>query len=701
MNEQERAVKREHVASASGDISEVQVARLREVFPEVFVEGKIDFDKLKITLGAASESGPGRFHFSWAGKDDAISLLQTPSAGTLLPCPEESVNFEDTSNVFIEGDNLEVLKLLFKPYFGRVKLIYIDPPYNTGNDFIYPDNYTDPLRTYLQLTGQVDAEGNLLTSNPETSGRYHSSWLSMMYPRLFLARQLLHDEGVICVSIDDFEDHHLRLLMNEVFGEENFIAQLVWEKGRKNDAKLFSVGHEYIVVYARSKSTLREKKTVWREPKPGAQEIWDQYLQLKTKYPQNNPAIESELVAWYQSLAKGNPSKALSRYRHIDEFGPWRDRDISWPGGGGPRYDVPHPKTHKPCRVPEAGWRFSTPEAMQRKIDLGLVVFRDDETEPPFLKAHLKPRYEELEDDEEEETNSDEESPLETESEDENEVGLQVMGSYFYKQSQVAVKYLKSLMGAKVFDNPKDHEVLARIIRYCTSDDDLVLDFFAGSASTAEAVLTLNHTNRDSRRRFILVQLPEPTRRKRPTGKYVEKLAYKLGYKTISDLGKERIRRVIARLSSDKEGKFEFGNVNGSEDLGFKVFKLAQPNIQHWPQEEERDPEAYAQKLALFNDPLVTDWKPENVIWEVALREGFGLNTHFVPRELANGNKIYDVLDPGTGQKFIICLDERIGADLIIKHCELTLEDLFVCRDMALDDSAAANLALQCRLKTI
>src|SRR6202453_4485434 len=241
VGESEQRLKIDRVGPTSGDVLDAQIKKLRDLFPEVFVEGKIDFDKLRITLGAAAESGPGRFHFSWAGKDDAVNLLQTPSAGTLVPGPQESINFETTGNIFIEGDNLEVLKLLFKSYFGRVKLIYIDPPYNTGQDFIYPDNYADPLKVYLQLTEQVDAEGNLLTSNPETSGRYHSAWLSMMYPRLFLARQLLQDDGVICVSIDDFEDHHLRLLMNEVFGEENFIAQLVWEKGRKNDAKLFSV----------------------------------------------------------------------------------------------------------------------------------------------------------------------------------------------------------------------------------------------------------------------------------------------------------------------------------------------------------------------------------------------------------------------------------------------------------------------------
>src|SRR5579864_535178 len=273
-------IQREHVAATAGDVLEAQIARLREVFPEVVVEGKIDWEKLRITLGSAAESGPGRFLFSWAGRDDAVSLLQTPSRATLIPCPEESVSFESTGNAFIEGDNLEVLKLLFKPYFGRVKMIYIDPPYNTGQDFIYPDNYADPLATYLQLTGQVDSAGNLLTSNPETSGRYHSAWLSMMYPRLFLARQLLAEDGAIFVSIDDHEMHHLRLVMNEVFGEENFVATVIWQKvySPKNSAKHFSADHDYIVVYAR-------RADIWRP------ELLPRTEEMEARYdnPDNDP----------------------------------------------------------------------------------------------------------------------------------------------------------------------------------------------------------------------------------------------------------------------------------------------------------------------------------------------------------------------------------------------------------------------------
>jgi hypothetical protein len=221
---------KEPASLTSADPTAERFSAFRALFPDVFVDGEIDFDKLRAALGDSVATGPERFTFSWAGRSDAAALLQTPSRATLIPKPKESVNWDTTRNLFIEGDNLEVLKLLYKAYAGKVKLIYIDPPYNTGQDFVYPDNFADPLAVYLQLTKQVDAAGKLLTSNPETSGRYHSAWLSMMYPRLFLARQLLRDDGVIFISIDDHEVHHLRLLMNEVFGEENFLGCILWRK---------------------------------------------------------------------------------------------------------------------------------------------------------------------------------------------------------------------------------------------------------------------------------------------------------------------------------------------------------------------------------------------------------------------------------------------------------------------------------------
>ncbi len=238
------------------DLISEDTEKLRAIFPQVFSEGKIDLERLRATLGDVVETRPERFTFSWAGKRNAIQILQMPTRATLVPIEKESVNFDASENLFIEGENLEVLKLLYKPYFGKVKMIYIDPPYNTGNDFVYSDNYADPLETYLKISRQKTAEGNLLTTNPETSGRFHSAWLSMMYPRMFLARQLLKDNGVIFVSIDDNEVADLRLIMNEIFGEENLLTELVWDLGTGTQAGHFTRSHEYIIAFAKNKAKL-------------------------------------------------------------------------------------------------------------------------------------------------------------------------------------------------------------------------------------------------------------------------------------------------------------------------------------------------------------------------------------------------------------------------------------------------------------
>jgi len=673
------------VETESPDVVLDKIEQLKELFPETVTEGKVDLAKLRQLLGEEVDDRPERYSFTWAGKNDALRLLRTPSRATLIPAPEESVDFETTANLFIEGDNLEVLKLLYKSFSGRVKMIYIDPPYNTGNDFIYPDNFTDPLSVYLQLTGQKDAEGNLLTSNPETSGRFHSKWLSMIYPRLWIARQLLSDDGVIFVSIDDHEVYNLRMVLNEVFGEENLIAELAWEKGRKNDAKLFSVGHEYLLVFAKNLSTLKGLKTIWREPKPGAQEIWDTYCRLRKEF-EDDESVERELQDWYHKLPDTHPSKRLSRYRHVDKHGPWRDRDVSWPGGGGPRYDVIHPVTKQPCKVPEAGWRFATADEMQRQIQLGLVVFREDHTNPPFRKAHLRPVFEELDDDENASINGGEDD-----SDANGAVGLQVMPSVIYKQSQVAVKYLRNLMGAKVFDNPKDHEIIGRLVRYVVEKDknSLILDYFAGSCPTAQAVMELNHED-GGNRRFIMVQFPEPT----PKGS----VAHKQGYSTIAEIGKDRIRRVTRNLKNDKAAKlplFESG-----EDLGFKVFKLAESHFRPWRGVEKPQGETVAQQVALFTDPLVKGWKAIDVIYEVALKEGYSLNCCVEKAPSPTANTIYQVTDPEREQSFRICLDGTLNEETI-RALSLSKDDIFVCRDVALTDDQAANLALQCRLKVI
>ena len=497
--------------AASPNPADARRAQLAALIPEAFSEGKLDLAALKRALGESVViEGGERYGLTWAGKSDAYKVLQTPSTATLRPERDKSVNFDLAQHVFIEGENLEVLKVLQKAYFGKVKLIYIDPPYNTGSDsFIYPDRFQESKEDYLRRINDLADDGTLMREgffrkNSRESGHYHSNWLSMMLPRLYIARNLLREDGVILVSIDDNEAANLKLLMDEVFGPENLIAQMVWEKGRKNDAKLVSVGHEYLLIYARSMMKLKENNVIWREPKPGAKEIVEQWRALKAKCGEADyEAQQQALREWYRSLPDSHPSKKLSRHKWVDKWGPWRDRDISWPGGGGPRYDVLHPVTKKPCKVPERGWIYSSPEEMQRQIKLGLVVFRDDHSEPPFRKAHLIPIPDELPDDQE--------TDFDDEDVSDDEIGLQVLGSVLYKQSQVSVKYLRKLMGGKLFNNPKDHEVLARLIRYCMDDDDngLVVDFFAGSASTAEAVLALN-AREGGNRRVLAVQIPEP-----------------------------------------------------------------------------------------------------------------------------------------------------------------------------------------------
>jgi adenine-specific DNA-methyltransferase len=672
---------RDHVDSVSPDQRDELIARLKDVAPEAFTDGAISLDRLAALVGLPVDNGPERYGLTWPGKRAAIAMLQAPSAATLVPDAAESVNFDSAQHVFIEGENLEVLKLLYKSYFGRVKLIYIDPPYNTGNDFIYHDDFADPLTAYLTQTGQMTESGDMTTSAPERAGRFHSNWLSMMYPRLSMARQMLKEEGVILISINDAEAANLRLLCDDVFGAENFIAQMVWEKGRKNDAKLLSIGHEYVFVYARSLLALKEAKTVWREEKPGAREIWDEYVRLRAAHGEGERAdkvIEQELTAWFSELPKSHPSKKWSRYKRVDANGPWRDRDISWPGGDGPSYDVPHPVTKQPCKVPDAGWRYSDPAEMQRQIDLGLVEFRDDHTEPPFRKAHIRPVAAELLTDYEADEAEDDEAENE-------ELATQVRGTYFYKQSQVSVKYLRTLMGAKVFDNPKDHDELAKLFRYMAANGEqpIIMDFFAGSGSSGEAVIRLV-TNGMAGARYIGVQLPEAVNPKERTGK----AAIAKGWKTITQVTRERLRRVLA-LSEI-----------APSNQGFRAFRLGASNIRRWTGVEDKTPEGYFKQMEAFADTLVLGWKAEDVIWEVALREGFPLTASVTAIAEGAPPKCWRVTDADSGRAFTICLADTIDL-AAVKPLGLVKDDLFVCRDTALDDTVAANLALQCNLKVL
>ena len=640
------------------DLTAQNIEKLAQLFPNCVTEARdeqgrvtqaIDFDQLRQELSGSIVEGPQeRYHLDWPGKREAILAANAPIAKTLRPCRTESEGFDTTKNLFIEGDNLDALKLLQETYLGKVKLIYIDPPYNTGNDFLYEDDYAINTDSYLVKSNQIDDAGNRMFANTDSNGRFHSVWLTMLYPRLRLAKNLLADNGVILVSIDDHEVTNATKMCNEVFGAENFIATLVWEKGRKNDAKLFSVGHEYVLVFAKSISTLKSAKTIWREEKPGTREIWNKYLEL-TKINQNSiNNVELGLQKWFSELPKSHPSKKWSRYKHVDTHGPWRDGDISWPGGGGPRYDVIHPKTLLPCAVPERGWVFAQPETMLKMIEIGVVEFRDDHTTPPIRKQHIRPIDFEVEAlveifDED----------AEREELEEDELATQVRGSYFYKQSQSTVKFLRKLMGGKVFDNPKDHIELARLFDYVSSSDPnlTVLDFFAGSGSTAHAIMHLNQAD-GGNRRFILVQLPEKLDVEIKSQKVAAKYCDGIGRpRTIAEIAKERIRRASIQVKGDNDSN------NNDLDTGFRVLKIDTSNMR----DVYYAPDAVEQGSLLAQvDNIRPDRTPEDLLFHVLVDQGVDLALPIAEETIA-GKKVFFV----DGNALAACFDDGITDELV------------------------------------
>ncbi|MDP2762514.1 MAG: site-specific DNA-methyltransferase [Sideroxyarcus sp.] len=640
----------------STDFTQENIAKLAAQFPNCVTESKaedgsvkrsIDFDQLRQELSTSIVEGPQeRYQLNWPGKREALLTANAPIAKTLRPCREESVDFDTTQNLFIEGDNLDALKLLQETYLNKVKMIYIDPPYNTGSDLVYNDEFKTDTDDYFARSNQRDLVGNRLVANVESNGRFHSDWLTMMYPRLKLARNLLKDEGVILISIDDNEVENLKKLCDEIFGAANFIACMVWEKGRKNDAKLISVGHEYILVFAKSLDVLRTQKTIWREEKPGAREIWEKYLELRTRHGANDQLIEPDLQEWFSSLPKNHPSKKWSRYKRVDANGPWRDRDISWPGGGGPRYDVLHPKTGKPCKVPERGWIYASPDEMQRQVKLGLVEFREDDFQPPFRKAHIRPIPAEIE--AEIDIDEDEEG-----DDGEEQFATQVRGSYFYKQSQVAVKFLRGLLGAKAFNNPKDHFELARLIAYVTANDPeaIVLDFFAGSASTGHAVFQVNQAGGGGRR-FVLVQLPEELdadkKEQRVAANYCDELGKP---RNIAEISKERIRR------AGKKIKTENALTAPDLDIGFRVLKIDSSNMK----DVYYAPDAVKQGDLLDQvNNIRADRTPEDLLFQVLLDWGVDLALPITTETIA-GKQVFFV----DSNALAACFESGINEDFV------------------------------------
>ena len=541
------------------DITEEKRNRLKEVLPEAFTEGKIDWEKLKATLGDDIEFKNERYVLNWAGKSEAFRVLQSPTTATLVPCEEESVGFDDTENIFIEGENLEVLKVLQKSYFGKIKMIYIDPPYNTGNDkFIYPDKFSETKEEYLSRVGDKDESGymtreGMFRKNSKDSGHYHSNWLSMMYPRLFLARNLLREDGVIFVSIDDNEVHNLRLLMNEVFGEENFIASIIWERAfsPKNDAKYFSENHDYLIAVCKN--------------------------------------IQSFNAGRLERTDKTN-----SRYKNPDNDprGDWTSGDLSVKTYSA-TYDYPIKTPSGRIIKPPHGacWRLTKKRFEELKNE-NRIWFGEDGNNVPRLKRFLT----------------------------EVQKGMVPTTLWFHKEvghNQEGRQELKRLFDDRgYFDGPKPIRLLKKILQVANiTKNDIVIDFFSGSGSTAHAVLDLNKED-GWNRKFIMVQLPEKCDENSE--------AYKAGYKTIAEIGKERIRRVIKNIKADKQSKLDVDDTTDKRDLGFKVFKLQQSNFKIWRSDVKTEEELVTQ-LTLHTDPVDENAKIKNILYELLLKSGVPL----------------------------------------------------------------------------
>lgn len=623
------------------DLPDDQVVWLAELFPEAWVEGAIDFERLRAAIEGSTATDRERYGLHWAGKRAAVELLRQRSRGALVPDVDESVDFSEAPHLFVEGDNLEALKLMYRAYAGRVKLIYVDVPYNTGNDFLYQDNFTDPLAAYLRMSGQADEEGNLLVANPETSGRYHSSWLSMMYPRMFMGRQLLREDGVIFISIDDHEVANLRLLMDEIYGEENFVAQIVVQlnpRGR-HLSRFVAKTHEYLLVYARNAQqqslfAIEKDERMLREyNKTDEDDRRYREIELRNRNPAYNSRTRPTLYfPIYVDPSTGGVALEPDE-THTVEVHPKNstDQESAWTWSKQKIRDDHHLVLGR--QTDAGGWRIFRKD---------YLIQGDGTTATTLPKA------------------------LWMDPEINNDYGKQAVQELFD--------------GKTVFDFPKSPALMRKIIEMGAGTTGVILDFFAGSCTMAQAVLEMNAED-EGARRFIMVQLPEQTA--------VDSEAREAGFETISQLGRERIRRVIAKLRAEGATKVE----------GFRAFRLVESGVRQWRGTAEQTAEALADEMELFVDPLLPGWSVDAVLNEVLLADGMSLTSLATDQEVA-GNRIFRVEDTEIERVVYVCLDERIG-DQLAAELGLRGEDLLVCRDVALSDELAANLALQCRLKTI
>jgi adenine-specific DNA-methyltransferase len=629
-----------------------RLEQLKAVVPEAFADGKVNWETLRETLGDSLEDeSPNAEHFGlfWPGKREARRLAAKPSKGTLVPAPGEGVNEDSTRNLFIEGDNLEVLKLLQKSYAGRVKLIYIDPPYNTGNDFVYKDDFRDPLEDFLRKTGQADEEGNLLTTNTRADGRFHSNWLNMMFPRLRLAWQLLQEDGVIVVSIDDNELHNLRCVMDELFGANNFVGTVVVQlnpRGRHLD-RFIAKTHEYLVIYVRNtdeQPLYQLEKDERMASEYGKSDELGKYRELELR--NRNPAFNSRTRPnlYYPIFVDPQTNRVSLEKSSGFKVEVWpknsSGEDSCWTWG-------------------KDKFRQSTVLLVARQTRVGeWRIFRKD-----YLinadgdVARTLPKS------------------LWLDKEINNDYGKKALQELFAGQTP--------------FDFPKPPELIKKVLRIGTIGDDIALDFFSGSATLAQAVMELNRED-SGNRRFILVQLPEPTSNRE--------------YPTIANLGKERIRRVIKKLRREAKGLLDLQQRETPEDLGFRVYKLIHSNFTAW---QDYTGDNVQEVETLFDNaqtPLVEGWQEDGLLSEVLLLEGFPLDSAITTPAGFRRNALKQVESDARAHRLLACFDRKVHDDTIQRLYTLLAErseDVFVCLDSALTDEAKMRLADAGNLKTI
>lgn len=597
------------------------IEKLTELFPEVNTDGKIDFDKLKQILGDYVDDSDERYRFVWNGKGEALRLSQTPSMGTLRPAKEEgeSKNWDDTENLYIEGDNLEVLKLLQKSYFNKVKMIYIDPPYNTGGDFVYKDNFKDSIQNYKKVTGQVDGEGNATTTNREYSGRYHTDWLNMMYPRLRLARNLLTDDGVIFISIDDNEIDNLRKICDEVFGEGNFVAKLptIMNLKGNNDQFGFAGTHEYTVVYMKDIHAVPDLYGL-----PLSKEEQREYHLKDNKgyYKKGATLMRTGVAGAREERPKGYYPIYVSKDYQEMYLEQKSSDDI-----------VVYPKTED---GKEMSWRRSK-ETLKKSVDEFVITKTRN-----GISFNRKQRLEH-----------------------DMRKGKKAK-SLLYKPSYSSgngTNEVRDLLGERFFDNPKPKELIKDLLRVSTRDG-IVLDFFSGSGTCAHAVMELNK-EMGYEKKYIMVQLPEETDKKSE--------AYKAGYQNIAEIGKERIRRAGEKVKEELQEKYEAASDEEKKDMkhpddldiGFKVFKLDSSNIKEW------NPGKYENIQGAIEDtvtPYVQGRTEEDVVYEMMLKMGLDL-TYSVENYDVKDKTIYSI-----GYGFLmICLADEIDVSVAEKMIEI------------------------------